>query len=63
MLKLIGIVVFIGYFWGMWKFWRGFKRTNFNPSLPNRLILSVLWPALLIGNKTYRKNFQKALKG
>ncbi len=54
------IVVYVG---GVWKFWTGFRRTNFTPSLPNRLGLSLLWPALFISNKSYRQNFRKALKG
>ena len=61
--KLLGVVLVIGYFWGMWKFWKGFRRTNFEPNLPTKLILGALWPALVIFNKSYRKNFQKALKG
>lgn len=48
------------YLWGVWKFWRGFRRTNFQQG---RLPLSLLWPVLLIGNSSYRRNFQKALKG
>ncbi|MGK7876863.1 MAG: hypothetical protein AB4426_27310 [Xenococcaceae cyanobacterium] len=63
MIKLIGIVLLVGYIWGIWKFWTGFKQTNFSPSLPNRIVLTLLWPALLIANRSYRKNFQKALKG
>ena len=59
----IVIVLLVAYVGGVWKFWKGFKRTNFNPSLPNKLILAVFWPALLVANKSYRKNFQKALKG
>jgi hypothetical protein len=59
---LIGFVLLVVYCGGIWKFWKGFKRTNFNPSLPNRLALALLWPALLT-SKSYRKNFQKALKG
>ncbi|NES83573.1 MAG: hypothetical protein F6K10_20385 [Moorea sp. SIO2B7] len=61
--KLIGIALLAGYIWGAWKFWKGFRRTNFEPDLPNRIALSLLWPVLLIANKSYRKNFQKALKG
>ncbi len=61
--KLIAIALATGYFWGTWKFWQGFKRTNFEPSLGNRVYLSVLWPALLLTNKSYRRNFRKALKG
>jgi hypothetical protein len=62
-LKLLGIVAIAGYIWGAWKFWHGYRRTNFQPSPVNRLALSVLWPALLVVNKSYRQNFQKALKG
>lgn len=61
-MKLLGVLAFIGYAWGMWKFWKGYRRTNFSPSLSNRVILSVFWPVFLV-NQSYRKNFQKALKG
>jgi hypothetical protein len=63
MTQLIGILLLIVYSGGIWKFWKGFKRTNFNSSVPNRILLGVLWPVLLIINKSYRQNFQKALKG
>ncbi|MBE9125051.1 MULTISPECIES: hypothetical protein [unclassified Coleofasciculus] len=62
-LNLLILVLLGVYGYGVWKFWKGFNRTNFNPSLPNRLYLSLLWPALLVMNKSYRKNFTKALKG
>ncbi len=61
-----GIFIFgiaIVYFGGVYRFWAGFYRTHFNQTLPNRLILSVLWPALWIANKSYRQSFRKALKG
>lgn len=51
-----------GYGVGAWKFWNGFKRTSFNQDLGNRVAMSALWPFLMY-NKSYRKNFQKALKG
>jgi hypothetical protein len=60
---LISFALIVVYVGGAWKFWNGFERTNFSRSLPNRLSLSLLWPALLIGNKSYRQNFRKALKG
>ncbi len=63
MSQLILIVLLVVYFGGAWKFWKGFPRTSFSRSLPNKLILASLWPVLLIANKSYRKNFQKALKG
>ncbi|MGV2828630.1 hypothetical protein [Myxosarcina sp. GI1(2024)] len=62
MTELIGIILLAIYGSGIWKFSKGFRRTNFNPSLANRIVLAVLWPAL-VANKSYRKNFQKALKG
>ncbi len=61
--SFFGVVFFIVYVGGIWKFWNGFERTNFQRSLPNRLSLSLLWPVLLITNKSYRRNFRKALKG
>jgi hypothetical protein len=63
MTKLVLIILLVVYGGGVWKFWKGFSRTNFNRSLPNRLVLSALWPVLVVTNKSYRKNFQKALKG
>lgn len=63
-MKIIVLFVLIGiYGYGIWKFWRGFNQTSFSPNLPNKIILSCLWPALLIANKSYRQNFTKALKG
>lgn len=63
-MKVIILFILIGiYGYGVWKFWRGFEQTSFSPNLPNKLILSFLWPALLVANKSYRQNFTKALKG
>ena len=57
-------VVLLGiYGYGVWKFWKGFERTNFSRSLPNRITLALFWPALIIANSSYRRNFTKALKG
>ncbi|MEB3357691.1 MAG: hypothetical protein VKK04_13265 [Synechococcales bacterium] len=58
-MQLIGIVLIIVYVGGIWKFWKGFHRTHFSQG---RLYLSLLWPVLLT-NKSYRKNFNRALKG
>ena len=63
MAQLISIILLVTYLGGIWKFLKGFRRTNFNRGLVNKLILSSLWPVLLVANKSYRKNFQKALKG
>lgn len=57
---LVGILLLGAYGYFGWKFWTGFNRTNFTG---NKLLLSLLWPALLIANKSYRQNFRKALKG
>ncbi|NJN32285.1 MAG: hypothetical protein HC824_19065 [Synechococcales cyanobacterium RM1_1_8] len=57
---VIFLVGFGVYLWGASKFWRGFRRTNFTS---NRLVLTAMWPALVIANRSYRQNFQKALKG
>ncbi len=60
---LVVVALVIVYAGGLIKFWRGYQRTNFQPGFVNRLFLAVLWPALLVVNKAYRQNFQKALKG
>jgi hypothetical protein len=63
MMNLIIFGVIVVYVAGVWKLWTGFNRTNFTQTLSNRLGLSLLWPVLLIANKSYRRNFRKALKG
>ncbi|MEA5573598.1 hypothetical protein [Calothrix sp. UHCC 0171] len=63
MSQLIILALIVIYAGGVWKFWNGFERTNFQRTLPNRLLLSLFWPALVIANKSYRRNFRKALKG
>jgi hypothetical protein len=55
-LVFLAVVVYVG---GIWKFWTGFRRTNFSQG---KLYLSLLWPVLL-ASKSYRQNFTKALKG
>jgi hypothetical protein len=50
-----GLYVYVGY-----RFWQGFYRTNFSG---NKILLTMLWPVLTLANKSYRKNFQKALRG
>ncbi len=63
MLQLIGLILVVVYAGGIWKFWSGYRRTNFNSSLSGKVGLALLWPVLLVSNKSYRRNFQKALKG
>ncbi|MGF1498359.1 MAG: hypothetical protein ACFB8W_16280 [Elainellaceae cyanobacterium] len=58
--QLLGIILIAVYVGGIWKFWKGFHRTNFSQG---RLYLSLMWPLLLVANKSYRKNFNRALKG
>lgn len=58
--SLVGIILVVVYGVGVWRFWNGFNRTNFSQG---RLYLSLLWPVLLLSNKSYRQNFTKALKG
>lgn len=60
MIKLAIIAALGIYGYGVWKFWRGFDRTNFSSG---RLHLALLWPVFVIANKSYRQNFQRALKG
>ncbi|MDJ0846326.1 hypothetical protein [Crocosphaera sp.] len=61
--QLIALIVFGIYILGIWKFFSGYNRTNFNRQLPTKLMLSLLWPVLLVVNTSYRQNFTKALKG
>ncbi|MBL1174350.1 hypothetical protein [Pantanalinema sp. GBBB05] len=56
---LVAIALGIVYVGGLWKFWSGFRHTNFSQG---RIYLGLLWPVLVF-NKSYRRNFTKALKG
>lgn len=58
-MELLGFALLVVYAGGGWKFWKGFRRTNFTEG---RLYLTLLWP-VLVANKSYRKNFTKAIKG
>lgn len=56
----IAIFVFLAiYVFGIYKFLSGIDRTNFTQ---NKIVLALLWPVLYF-NKSYRQNFNKALKG
>ncbi|MEM9768175.1 MAG: hypothetical protein AAF892_09885 [Cyanobacteria bacterium P01_D01_bin.71] len=57
---LLVLALAIVYSAGAWKFWSGFRRTNFSQ---NKMSLTLLWPLYFIVNKSYRENFNKALKG
>ena len=61
--QFIGFILAVVYIGGIWKFLSGYRRTNFNSGLPGRITLALLWPVLLVANRSYRRNFQKALKG
>jgi hypothetical protein len=56
---VLGLVLLVTYAGGAVKFWQGFHRTNFTQK---RLYLSLMWP-LLMANRSYRQNFNRALKG
>ncbi len=58
-MEILGILLLAVYGGGIWKFWKGFNRTNFSEG---RIYLSLLWPVLLF-NRSYRQNFTRALKG
>jgi hypothetical protein len=59
-MELLGLVFLVVYVGGAWKFWKGFRHTNFSQG---KLRLTLMWPLLLATNKPYRQNFNKALKG
>lgn len=58
--SLVTLIALAVYGGGAFKFWTGFNRTNFSDG---RLYLTALWPVLLVANKSYRQNFNRALKG
>ncbi|HEY9761361.1 MAG TPA: hypothetical protein V6D07_02485 [Trichocoleus sp.] len=60
MSTMVTILVLAIYGGGAWKFWKGFHRTHFSQG---KLHLTLLWPIFLLLNKSYRQNFNRALKG
>lgn len=60
MTTLISVLLLLVYGTGAWRFWSGFERTNFSQG---KFQLTLLWPLLLAVNKSYRQNFNRALKG
>ncbi|NMG59684.1 hypothetical protein E1H12_14455 [Geitlerinema sp. P-1104] len=62
-MRILLFVLIVVYAGGVWKFWQGFHRTSFERGIGNQIALSLMWPVLYIGNKSYRQNFTKALKG
>lgn len=58
-MEIVTLIALVIYSGGIWKFWTGFHRTNFSEG---RLRLALLWPLLLV-NRSYRQNFNRALKG
>ena len=59
-ITLLKIAVMAIYITGAWKFWSGFRQTNFTSG---RILLTLLWPACFVLNPRYRKNFGLALRG
>jgi hypothetical protein len=59
MTQFVGIALLGVYIWGIWRFLSGFDKTNFTS---NKVMLALLWPALIF-NGSYRRNFTKTLKG
>lgn len=60
MTELVALIALAFYGAGAWRFWTGFNRTDYSS---NKASLTLLWPVFMIGNKSYRRNFNKALKG
>ena len=60
MFTLLQIAAAAIYITGAWKFWSGFRQTNFTSG---RILLTLLWPACFALNPRYRKNFGLALRG
>ncbi|NMF85233.1 hypothetical protein [Nodosilinea sp. P-1105] len=60
-METLVVLVLVGlYGGGVWKFWTGFDRTSFSDG---KVKFSLLWPVFFALNKSYRENFNRALKG
>jgi hypothetical protein len=63
MLALLQTGLIAIYVAGAWMFWRGFKHTHYSRGLGNQLKFTLLWPVFMATSTSYRKNFQRALRG
>jgi hypothetical protein len=60
---LLSVGLTVVYLGGAWIFWKGFNRTQFSRNLGTRIGFAVLWPVLFVANGSFRRNFQKTLRG
>jgi hypothetical protein len=59
MTHLVVLLLLGVYGVGVWKFWTGFRSTQFESG---RIVMGLLWPVMIF-NGRYRRNFTRALKG
>jgi hypothetical protein len=62
-MAFLQISLAIVYLGGAWTFWKGFNRTQYSRSMGTRVGFALLWPVLFVGNASFRRNFQKTLRG
>jgi hypothetical protein len=58
-MELLFIIALAAWATGAWMFSRGAKRFYQNDQV---WLLAALWPVLLLTNRQFRNNFQRALK-
>uniref|UniRef100_A0A061SDJ9 Uncharacterized protein n=1 Tax=Tetraselmis sp. GSL018 TaxID=582737 RepID=A0A061SDJ9_9CHLO len=49
------------YFAAAVRFWAGYKATSFSNTLQTKVMLTALWPVLVVTSPKFRENFKKAL--
>lgn len=60
LLTLLKLTIAAVYVIGAYKFWCGFRQTNFTSG---RILLTIFWPVCYVINPRYRQNFTRALRG
>jgi hypothetical protein len=60
---IVGFGLLLIYGYGVWRFINHFHRTQYQRTLPTKIVLALLWPACYAVNASYRRNFNKTLSG
>mmetsp|Transcript_5880 Transcript_5880/g.20650 ORF Transcript_5880/g.20650 Transcript_5880/m.20650 type:complete len:123 (-) Transcript_5880:2174-2542(-) len=56
------VFLIAGWAVGAFKFWKGYRNTTYGDSIAIKTSITALWPILFLLSKSFRGNFNRALK-
>eukprot|EP00894_Picocystis_sp_ML_P000684 jgi/Pico_ML_1/51201/g2278.t1 len=56
------VFLIAGWAVGAFKFWKGYRNTTYGESIAVKTSITALWPVLFLLSKSFRGNFNRALK-